>query len=134
MFYPSSKDPLYANDAMLCHRNDLMATTNFHKDALINVRSLDAYMYPEMLFIRFLSVLIFLEKLPLFYLLVGGAVDLGASKTTCGRRVKLLSPTKQQVAAGWVTGPLQTVVARLRCCHQRCWEEGAIVSLHHNDQ
>lgn len=57
MFYPSSKDPLYADVAMLCHRNDLMATTNFHKDALITVRSLDAYMYPEMLFIGFLSVL-----------------------------------------------------------------------------
>lgn len=64
-----------------------------------------------------------LAKLTLSYLLVGGAVDLGASQTTCGGGVKLLSPTQQQVAAGGVTGPPGAVVAGLRCRRQHCWEE-----------
>lgn len=108
MFYPSSKDPLYADDATFCHRNALMATTNFYKDALINVRMLGCLYVPcnAIYWVPVSALVIFLEKLPLSYLLVGGAVDLGACKTTCGRGAKLLSPTQQQVAAGWVTGPL----------------------------
>lgn len=72
----------------------------------------------------------FLAKRTLSYLLVRGAVDLGASQTTGGGSPKLLRTAQQQVTAGGVTGPPRAVIAALSCCHHGCWEEGATLSLH----
>lgn len=43
------------------------------------------------------------------YLLVWGAVDLGACEAACGGGMQLVSPAQEQVIAGGVTSPLRAV-------------------------
>lgn len=39
------------------------------------------------------------------YLLVWGAIDLGACETAGGGSTQLVSPAKEEVIGGWVTSP-----------------------------
>lgn len=61
------------------------------------------------------------------YLLVWGAVDLGACEAAGGGCVELVSPAQEQVIAGWVTSPARAVTLGLWCCSHGCQEEGRTV-------